>query len=461
MSKNLVIGVAPTRRDTRDFDIRFARERKEESLAAIRGVAQKIGNSKIEIVDLEELNEEGLLIYPSEAEKAADIFRKHSVDAVIAPHCNFGAEEPVSLLGRMMGKPFLLWGPRDAAPPAAGPRQTDTQCGLFATGLMLQRYGVPYTYLENCRTDSPVFREGIERFIRAASVVRAFGSLRIMQISVRPRTFLSVKVNENELLESFGIDVVTVDTTEITGEIGRILEQEKERVREKRMDISCRYDTATMKEEALEKLAAMELGIRSLAEKYECSAVASECWRTFSVPFGIMPCAGFGDLNQEGLPTACEGDIHGAISSVLLSAAALDSEPHFLADITIRHPENDNGELLWHCGPFPTRLAREGKKPLMDQCLGQFELKKGDLTLCRFGGIGGKYSLFIGECRTTQGPPTNGNYVWIETPDWPAWERKLVTGPYIHHISGMYGKYGDVLAEACRYMGVEADRAEQ
>ena len=45
-------------------------------------------------------------------------------------------------------------------------------------------------------------------------------------------------------------------------------------------------------------------------------------------------------------------DIHAAITSVMAMAAAGYSRPAFTADLTLRHPENENAELLWHCGPF-------------------------------------------------------------------------------------------------------------
>ena len=451
-----ILGVAPTRRDTRDFDLKYAWENKRKILEIVKETASEY--ERIEVVDLEWLNEEGLLIHPWESQRVAEVFTEKGVDALFLPHCNFGAEEAVALLGKKVGKPLLLWGPRDQMPPPDGPRQTDTQCGLFASGLMLRRYGVPFTYLENCAMDSPLLKEGIRSFIQTSNVVKAFRELRILQISVRPRTFLSVKVNENELLERFGIGVVTVDFTEMQAEIENVLERKGTEMQMRVERLREHFCTQQTDEEDIIKLAGVEQGIRNLAERYHCSAVASECWRTFSVPFGIMPCAGFGELIEEGLPVACECDIHGAVSSVLLSAAAMDQKPHFLADVTMRHPQNDNGELLWHCGPFPASLARAGCRPVLKQCLGQFELEEGELTLCRFGGIRGRYSLFAEKCHTTQGPPTNGSYVWIETPDWPAWERKLVTGPYIHHISGIYGDYTKILHEACRYLGIESDR---
>ena len=82
---------------------------------------------------------------------------------------------------------------------------------------------MPFTYIENCWLDSPVLKQGIEDFVRAASVVKAFRNLRIGQISTRPRPFLSVKVNEGELLEKFGIELVPINGTEITNTINYFL----------------------------------------------------------------------------------------------------------------------------------------------------------------------------------------------------------------------------------------------
>ena len=35
-------------------------------------------------------------------------------------------------------------------------RLRDTQCGLFATGKVLRRFGVPFTHLTNCRLNGQV-----------------------------------------------------------------------------------------------------------------------------------------------------------------------------------------------------------------------------------------------------------------------------------------------------------------
>ena len=172
-----------------------------------------------------------------------------------------------------------------------------------------------------------------------------------------------------------------------------------------------------------------------------------------------MPCFINGLLTAEGIPVACETDIHGAISAILMQSA-VDSTA-FFADMTIRHPENPNAELFWHCGNFPVTLAKETERTVVSNdvlmpshCpgIGQFELRHGDVTICRFDGDHGEYSLFLGEGKAVSGPPTHGTYVWVEVENLNLWEYRLVTGPYIHHCSVGYGHAAHVLYEACKYI---------
>ena len=104
-----------------------------------------------------------------------------------------------------------------------------------------------------------------------------------------------------------------------------------------------------------------------------------------------------GELSDEGLPVSCETDVNGAVTMAMLQAVTLGKEACFLADLTIRHPQNDNAELLWHCGPFPYSLKDSSSVARLVQGQERFELKKGPITVCRFDDMDGKYYLFGGE----------------------------------------------------------------
>ena len=127
----------------------------------------------------------------------------------------------------------------------------------------------------------------------------------------------------------------------------------------------------------------------------------------------------------------CETDIHGAITALLAEAAGMDEARTFFADWTVRHPDNENGELLQHCGPWPVSVAKE--KPTIGYPLAfdhpgavEAEAKHGDMTLCRFDGDNGEYALLLGHAKGVEGPYTKGTYVWVEVENLKRLEAKLV-----------------------------------
>ncbi|HOV41362.1 MAG TPA: fucose isomerase, partial [Oscillospiraceae bacterium] len=159
---------------------------------------------------------------------------------------------------------------------------------------------------------------------------------------------------------------------------------------------------------------------------------------------------------------------HGAITSVMAYAATLNKTAPFFADLTVRHTQNDNGELLFHCGNFPTSLSPEGCKTCFNSHFlfdshapgtHEGEIRGGEnITIARFDGDHGEYSLFLGKAKSTSGKFSRGTYIWVEVNDWPLWEEKLVTGPYIHHCSGVHEDVVAALYEACKYIpGFKAD----
>ncbi len=459
------IGFVPTRRQVFNQD---------EALKFKELIRDAIDGYPVRIVDIDWLNDDGMLFDPTDVPRIVAKFSQMGVDALFIPHCNFGSEDAVGALAGALEKPVLLWGPRDDQPLADGSRLRDTQCGLFASSKALRRVGVPFSYIINCRLNDPQFCEGFATFLSAISVKQAFEHLIIGQIGTRPRGFWTVMANEGELLERFGIRIEPLTVSELVSMVKSIRQSNKyeNRLEEEVSSIESRFNTACITTEDVRMAAALKLALSGWAESVGASAVALQCWTALQSELGIMPCFINGELTAEGLPIACETDIHGAVSAVILQAAVMHTTPPFLADLTIRHPTNDNAELLWHCGNFPwvlrdesdtrgAKLERHSLFPDNRPIVGEWKLKKGELTVCRFDGDHGEYSLLIAEGKSTDGPMTRGTYIWLEVDDWSKWERRIIYGPYIHHVAVAYARAGNVLAEACRFIpGLKADRID-
>ena len=455
---NVKLGFAPTRRNL------FC----QKEPARYKGIVQSaLKDMNIDMADIDWLNEEGLLFDCADIERVAQHFISERVDALFVPHCNFGSEDAVVRLARRLGKPVLLWGPRDDAPLPDGMRLRDTQCGLFATGKALRRYGVPFSYIENCRVSDDTFSSGLSAFLGASCAVKAFGNMRIGQIDTRPQSFLTMMIDEGALLERFGIEVVPINLSELLDAVKKILEERAEFVNEEINRIRSILNCGTIADEKLGTMAALKHAIKEWSEREGLSAIAIQCWNALQDQTGIAPCYVNSELTEEFLPVSCETDIHGAVTSILTQSLARGISPTFFADVTVRHPENDNGELLWHCGPFPHSLKKPGSVSsisphyiLGSACPGvnEWEIKGGDMTICRFDGDGGAYKVLAAKCRGIDGPVTRGTYVWVEFEDLPKLERKLVCGPYVHHIVGIHANIIPALTEFVRFVpGIELD----
>jgi L-fucose isomerase-like protein len=455
--RNVKIGVVPT--------IRALRLR-NEAIRIKRQIFNKISGFGVEIIDIDDINEEGVLLDPQYEEDIINKLKKNDVDGLFFPHVNFGSEDLVAKVAKAIDKPVLIWGPRDEAPTTQGDIMRYSQTGIFATGKILRRFNVPFSYINNCALEDIPFEKGFQNFLSVCSIIKAFKQIRILQISTRPSSFWSMIINEGELLEKFNIHITPITLVDIITLSDKIREDKQENFKKVFQEIKSNYNCSAITTESIEKITSLKIAIKSFVQSEKCNAVAIQCWTALHDSMGIMPCAVNGMLFDEGIPCTCETDIHGAISSILLQEADI-STPVFFADLTMRHPENDNAELLWHCGNFPHSVIKEGSSPKIGDIAifdhhcpgaGHWELKDGDVTICRFDSDHGDYKLLIGEGKAIKGPYVNGTYVWFEVDNWPTWERKIVMGPYVHHVAGIHARVAPVLYEACRYInGLEPD----
>lgn len=449
--KKIKLGLAPTRRAI--FSAPAAMEYAEKTRSRLKELG-------VEYVDINDISEDGLLHDEEDEIRIAEKFRAAGVSGLFLPHTNFGTEYECARLAKRLGLPVLLWGPRDECPDQNGMRLRDSQCGLFATGKVLRRFNVPFTYMTNCNLTDLEFERGVRDFLAVCSVVKTFRSIRILQIGPRPMDFWSTMCNEGELLEKYGIQLAPVPLPELMQEMQKARTQKQEVERTVGYCRSCMNINVTS--EQLETIAALKEAMLALVKKYRCNAVAIQCWNALQDEIGIMPCAANSLLNEMGIPTVCETDIHGAITALMVEAATLDDTRSFFADWTVRHPTNDNAELLQHCGPWPISVARERPSigyPVAFDFPGSIsaEAKHGEITLARFDGDHGEYSLLLGKAKGVDGPYTKGTYLWVEVKNLKRLEAKIVEGPYIHHCVGIHKDVVAVLYEACKYLDIKPD----
>ena len=174
LNYKLKIGVLPLRRLIKEppkrigmFQSDYAIENKNATLKYLR---EKFQDESTQFIDLEWLNEEGLLRKPEDCESVSEYFINEKIDALFIVNCNFVEERCASEVAKKLNVPTLLWGPRDRN-FTDNLRYTDTQCGLFAISKGLKRANVKFSYIENCDLGASVFNRGIEQFLGVACMV--------------------------------------------------------------------------------------------------------------------------------------------------------------------------------------------------------------------------------------------------------------------------------------------------
>ena len=456
------VGLAPMRRDVTPRPGIFNWEKAEErGHRIVKYIEEHFASDNVRFVDLKGVNPVDVMYNEDDAEKVIERFRAEKVDAVVIINCNFGNEEIAAQVAGALNVPTMIWAPMEDEFLPDGSRFCDSQCGMFGVSRILQRNNIPFTYVETCHVEDDIFKAGFEKFVSVACMVKNFRGMRIAQVGMRPKPFTSVIFNEGELMQKFGIRVIPVNMAVVIDKYNRILKERDAELEEGAKLLLSRYEMDELTPPLLKKVYAFVLLYQEIFAEYRVQAVSAECWTAMQLGVGAMPCTAYSVLADMGYVISCESDLHGAISMAMLSCASLGKKIPFFGEFTVRNPENRNSELLWHCGPFAYSLKKEGcpcKNVNMRQW---FQVKDGHYTITRFDQDNGDYMMLAGQFDSTTGPYTFGTYLWAQFDDLSKWERKLVEGPYIHHMAEIEGDYTEELKEFSKYVpGLKIDTVE-
>lgn len=153
-------------------------------------------------------------------------------------------------------------------------------------------------------------------------------------------------------------------------------------------------------DEAVDRSLRLYCGLRHLATAGGWTGLTTRCWPECFTRYGAAACGPQAMLADDGIPSGCEADVHGAVTSVVLRELA--GEPPFVADLVHLDPDDDTG-VFWHCGVAPLHLADPGTPPRAAShanrglpLLHAFPLKPGRITIARLSQSRGRHRLVVG-----------------------------------------------------------------
>lgn len=128
-------------------------------------------------------------------------------------------------------------------------------------------------------------------------------------------------------------------------------------------------------------------------------AFAIRCWPETFTEYGGAVCGPVSMMGEEKVPCACEADVYGALTQMLLQETA--QAPVFLTDL-VDVDVTDDSAVVWHCGQAPISMcATEGRAEATIHTnrrmplLYQFALKPGRVTLMRISQAFGSTQMVL------------------------------------------------------------------
>ncbi|SCK56526.1 hypothetical protein [Streptomyces sp. WMMB 322] len=402
----------------------------------------------------------GLVLTPEDADAAAAELDP-SADLVVNICASFSDAGPALRLYSELRRPVLLWSFREPG-PVGGRLRLNSLCGANLFGHALVRaggsvrllYGDPWepavreplsAALEGELPAAPELpalqrERAPEGEVRAA--VESLSGRRIGVVGDGPPGFTPSEYDAATLRDVFGIEVERLEVDEVFARIDAVPETtvEEELAAATRVRPSLRgLDPAHTA-----GFAAVTSALREWSAADVLAGVAVRCWPEFPTRLGVCPCSALSRLADEGTPTACERDVHGTVTMLLLEA--LGSGPTYLVD-TVDLDAADNVVRLWHCGSAATALAADPEQATQSvHCnrrigvAGDFALRTGPVVMARIteesdcsGPTGLRLLIASGES-VSEPNRFQGNTAAVRL-DAPAAEfvHGLVTGGFPHH----------------------------
>ncbi len=316
---------------------------------------------------------------------------------------------------------------------------------------LLHDLDIPHRLYYGAIGDMEIARQMV-CFAQACGIKRGLQGARMAVIGRRTEGMTPTAVDEVEILRFFGIRLIHLGLDELL-EIAQQVDEDE-----------ARFTWQRMASGATKVLSRSEHGLSSARNYLACKQVVKQ-HDLAAMTIGSYPkcqgsmCLPIAWLNEEGIPTGCEGDVNASINMLICSYLS-DDPIHFGEMLAI--DEENNTLVTSHCGCgspsladtngyilHPVRLANDGV------CT-RYTAKPGPVTYVNLVGRKNNYRLcaFEGEAVPT-GMVFEGNPLKfvLKSPVRQVFADVAAHG-FGHHWMTTYSHITPVLSEFCRLTGL-------
>jgi L-fucose isomerase-like protein len=421
MTMSLTYGVAALARPT--FDVPFAEEMKTRAFAALEAAG-------IRIVGPREL-----LFDRDSAEKAVAAIRGAGhIDLLLILQVTFTDATMTVKLAREARTPIAIWALPE--PRVGGRLRLNAYCGLNLAAHALGRADVRHGWLY-----APPEAEGLADRLRdlarfhqtgtvsessaacapdavppaarlaADRVLQRLAGSEIVVLGKHPDGFDTCEYDPALLERLAGVHVSTLPLDSV---FDRARAADPARVARARAESAAQLDGLdTVDQTQLDKSFRVFCALEDVQRERDARGLAVRCWPEMFTEYGCAACGPMAMMNQKQVPAACEADVHGSLTQLVLQELA--GEPAWMADLVDITAADDSPladtAVLWHCGLAPLSMrdpeARaeatihtNRRMPLLHQ----FALRPGRVTLARLSRARNATKLMIAGAEVLRAP---------------------------------------------------------
>ncbi len=443
-----IIGVLPLGRPT--FDVEYA----SEKLAQIWTRLQDSGQTLI--------GPDALLMDASVTRAAMARLKQAGVTRILILQVTFTDAAMTVEIANEFNMPLSIWAVPE--PRLGGRLRLNAFCGLnlasHALGLAGRAFNWAYSDaadlsdadLQSLLTDVPQTREialttQTSATPQSDALVAGLKGTRIGRIGAHPDGFDTCAYDADVVRDLTGVEV---EALELDALFDAARQQPAERAAALRTQAEAEVEGLDGVDAGeLDKSLRLKLALDDLKDSGHFSAFALRCWPETFTEYGGAICGPASMMGEARVPCACEADVYGALTQMLLQRVA--DAPVFLVDI-VDVDGADDTSVVWHCGQAPKSMASSKpqatihtnrKMPL----LYEFTLKSGPVTFFRLSQARGTTHVMIAKGQMLDRPMaftgTSGT-VRFATPAGEMLTSIIDTGME-HHMALAYGDHTDAL----------------
>lgn len=441
--ETLRIGVLPLGRPT--FDVAFAETMLQGLFADLDASGHELAGPR------------HLLMDAQSAQAAMDEISAQCVDRILILQVTFTDAALTCDIAARFDQPLAIWAVPE--PRQGGRLRLNAFCGLNLASHALSLRGrlFSWAYSAPGEADLPALL-GAEPTVeplapqathappeRGRDLHNQLKTRKIGRIGVHPEGFDTCTFEADRLAETTGLSVTHFDLKDLFARASAAPDHAARQLRQSAGASLAGLDQVDQSE--LDRSLRLKLALDDMKAEGKIDAFAIRCWPETFTEYGGAVCGPVSMMGEARTPCACEADVYGAATQLLLQAAS--DQPVFLVDL-VDIDIDDNSAVVWHCGQAPLSMAdpdivaeatihTNRKMPL----LFEFPLKPGTVTFVRLSQAHGRRSLVIGRGEMLKRPKAFTGTSGVVRFERDAAEvlKRVIDSGLEHHMALAYGDH--------------------